>query len=307
MKLDINIPVLTTIVCQKMLGVLSEQQKHLQLCELDNLRLIEAGHQHQTRILEDARKQELLELLSLMQETHQLLILCADHLSRGYTAPSGNGIAPSASSLPEGLGKKDLESQDAADLKETEEKHRQELKVWQNVAEERGRALQESLQLRHRRAQREQEQQRHVAQLQERCQLLQHQLVTAQDENQRCLQLLEKHQVRVDTSVTHEEDLGVVCGELESEKTMLKQVQSQLIKAQDDARMWQVCCAVLSSLAVFSSTVLHNCISPRLLSALVYLVYLNAYGGWQELAEIRTNIISPAQNAMASRQNPTTR
>ena len=173
--------------------------------------------------------------------------------------------------------------------------------------------MQESLQLRHRRAQREQEQQRHVAQLQERCQLLQHQLVTAQDENQRCLQLLEKHQVRVDTSVTHEEDLGVVCGELESEKTMLKQVQSQLIKAQDDARMWQVCCAVLSSLAVFSSTVLHNCISPRLLSALVYLVYLNAYGGWQELAEIRgealdlsllsscANSISPDSSKMIDR------
>ena len=237
------------LTCQpeQLMGVLARQQSHIQKCEMENERLRRAGCWHGNEQRETARKEEMIDLLALMHHSHELLILCATKFSECMQPDrAASGVADaSAVTTDSGDGGvrnagDDRVLQDHPEhcselLQEQLHTLEQEVRTWRAVAQERSSALQESLELRRRRAQTVQEQ--HAS-----LQRMQHELVLAQEEARQCRELLALHHIPAPQITLAEGGGKAVSASSVAEvlQSKLQDVRRQLRMTEEEAQVWQM-------------------------------------------------------------------
>ena len=228
------------------MGVLARQQSHIQKCEMENERLRRAGCWHGNEQLETARKEEMIDLLALMHHSHELLILCATELSEGMQPDhAARGVADASAVATDSddggmrnagdVGVPQHHSEQGSELlQEQLQTLEQEVRTWRAVAKERSSALQESLELRRRRAQTVQEQ--HTS-----LQRMQHELVLAQEEARQCRELLALHDIPAPETTLAEGGGKAVSASSIAEvlQSKLQDVRRQLRMAEEEAQVWQ--------------------------------------------------------------------
>jgi hypothetical protein len=228
------------------MGVLARQQRHIQKCEMENERLRRAGCWHGNEQRETARKEERIDLLALMHHSHELLALCATELSKSVQPDlSASGVAD-ASAVATDSGNGGVRSagdggvpqhhseQGSELLQEQLQTLEQEVRTWRAVAQQRSSALQESLELRRRRAQTVQEQ--HTS-----LQRMEHELVLAQEEARHCRELLALHHIPAPEMTLAEGGGKAVSASSIAEvlQSKLQDVRRQLRMAEEEAQVWQ--------------------------------------------------------------------